>query len=191
MKRFIPALAILLTACGPRPGEEHLPALQAAWQEVDNAAVAFHAANHDAAVPALARVDSALAEIELRMKGLVVNLEQGKPFSVLDERRRMLKRQPGRQRRIQTEIDRTQRQLGQLIETIVDGASVDAEGTPIDAAYLDRAAADELKISGHLVEEIDIALDFLEKGLRDLDGVIARADSASRYLSSIPLTEAP
>ena len=73
----------------------------------------------------------------------------------------MLKRQPGRERRIQQEIDRTRRQIGHLVDAIADGAKVDAEGTPIDLAYLDRAVNDELRIAGHLVEEVDIALDFL------------------------------
>ena len=186
-----PFLLLLLSACGPKPGEHHLPALQVALLSVDSAAARFEAADHGAAVPAHAKVDSALAIVEARMTGLVVNLEQGQPFSLLDERRRMLKRQPGRERRIRQEIDRTRRQIGHLVTAIVDRAKVDAEGTPIDAAYFDRAVADELRIAQHLVEEIDIALDFLERGLRDLDGVIHRADSASVALSSIPESPAP
>ncbi len=189
--RAWPLFLLVLSACGPKPGTEHLPDLREALMAVDSAAVRFEAADHDAAVPAHARVDSTLAVVEARMHGLVVNLDQGKPFSVLDERRRMLKRQPGRQRRIRQEIDRTRRQIGHLVDAIVDGAKVDAEGTPIDAAYFDAAVADELRIAGHLVEEVDIALDFLERGLRDLDGVIDRADSASTALSSIPESPAP
>ena len=158
---------------------------------VDSAAARFEAADHDAALPAHARVDSTLAIVEARMQGLVVNLEQGRPFSVLDERRRMLKRQPGRVRRIRQEVDRTRRQIGHLVDAIVDRAKVDAEGTPIDGAYFDHAAGDELRIAGHLTEEIDIAIDFLERGLRDLDGVLHRADSASLALSSIPESPAP
>ncbi len=189
--RAWPLFLLVLSACGPKPGTEHLPDLREALMAVDSAAVRFEAADHDAAVPAHARVDSTLAVVEARMHGLVVNLDQGKPFSVLDERRRMLKRQPGRQRRIRQEIDRTRRQIGHLMDAIVDGAKIDAEGTPIDAAYFDAAVADELRIAGHLVEEVDIALDFLERGLRDLDGVIDRADSASTALSSIPESPAP
>ena len=189
--RAWPLFLLVLSACGPKPGTEHLPNLREALMAIDSAAVRFEAADHDAAVPAHARVDSTLAVVEARMHGLVVNLDQGKPFSVLDERRRMLKRQPGRQRRIRQEIDRTRRQIGHLVDAIVDGAKVDAEGTPIDAAYFDAAVADELRIAGHLVEEVDIALDFLERGLRDLDGVIDRADSASTALSSIPESPAP
>ena len=189
--RAWPLFLLVLSACGPKPGTEHLPDLREALMAIDSAAVRFEAANHDAAVPAHARVDSTLAVVEARMHGLVVNLDQGKPFSVLDERRRMLKRQPGRQRRIRQEIDRTRRQIGHLVDAIVDGAKVDAEGTPIDAAYFDAAVADELRIAGHLVEEVDIALDFLERGLRDLDGVIDRADSASIALSSIPESPTP
>ena len=98
----------------------------------------------------------------------------------------MLKRQPGRHRRISQEIDRTQRQIGLLIEAIVDGAKVDALGEPIDTAYFRQAAEDELRISSHLIKEMDIALDFLEKGLRDLDGLIRRADSASIALTTPP-----
>ena len=184
--RCWPLFFLMLTACGPQPGAEHLPDLKAVLMAVDSAAMRFEAADHSAAVPAHARVDSTLAIVEARMHGLVVNLDQGKPFSLLDERRRMLKRQPGRERRIQQEIDRTRRQIGHLVDAIVDGAKVDAEGTPMDPAYFDRAVADELRIAEHLVEEIDIALDFLERGLRDLDGVIHRADSASIALSSIP-----
>ena len=189
--RAWPLFLLVLSACGPKPGTEHLPDLREALMAVDSAAVRFEAADHDAAVPAHARVDSTLAVVEARMHGLVVNLDQGKPFSVLDEGRRMLKRQPGRQRRIRQEIDRTRRQIGHLMDAIVDGAKIDAEGTPIDAAYFDAAVADELRIAGHLVEEVDIALDFLERGLRDLDGVIDRADSASTALSSIPESPAP
>lgn len=191
IQRCWPFLLLVLTACGPKPGEEHLPALREALMAVDSAATRFEAADHNAAVPAFAQVDSTLAVVEARMVGLVVNLEQGRPFSVLDERRRMLKRQPGRQRRIRQEIDRTRRQIGHLVDAIVDGAKVDAEGTPIDAAYFDSAVSDELRIAGHLVEEVDIALDFLERGLRDLDGVLHRADSASLALSSIPEPPAP
>ena len=189
--RAWPLFLLVLSACGPKPGTEHLPDLREALMAVDSAAVRFEAADHDAAVPAHTRVDSTLAVVEARMHGLVVNLDQGKPFSVLDARRRMLKRQPGRQRRIRQEIDRTRRQIGHLMDAIVDGAKIDAEGTPIDAAYFDAAVADELRIAGHLVEEVDIALDFLERGLRDLDGVIDRADSASTALSSIPESPAP
>ena len=69
-----------------------------------------------------------------------------------------------------------------LIEAIVDGAKVDALCEPIDTAYFRQAAEDELRISGHLIEEMDIALDFLEKGLRDLDGLIRR-----RHLRAIGL----
>ena len=189
--RCWPLFFLLLAACGPQPGAEHLPKLKAALMAVDSAAMRFEAADHSAAVPAHARVDSTLAIVEARMQGLVVNLEQGKPFSLLDERRRMLKRQPGRERRIQQEIDRTRRQIGHLVDAIADGAKVDAEGTPIDLAYLDRAVNDELRIAGHLVEEVDIALDFLQRGLRDVDGVIRRADSASIALSSIPTSPTP
>ena len=96
MLRCWPLLLLGLTACGPKPGEQHLPALREALMSVDSAAARFEAADHDAALPAHARVDSTLAIVEARMQGLVVNLEQGQPFSVLDERRRMLKRQPGR-----------------------------------------------------------------------------------------------
>ena len=191
MLRCWPLLLLGLTACGPKPGEQHLPALREALMSVDSAAARFEAADHDAALPAHARVDSTLAIVEARMQGLVVNLEQGQPFSVLDERRRMLKRQPGRVRRIRQEVDRTRRQIGHLVDAIVDRAKVDAEGTPIDGAYFDRVAGDELRIAGHLTEEIDIALDFLERGLRDLDGVLHRADSASLALSSIPESPAP
>lgn len=153
---------------------------------IDSAEVAFKAAPHHLAEPALSRVDSTLRSIEVRMVGLVVNLEQGKPFSVLDERRRMLRRQPGRKRRIDQELDRTRRQIANLVETIVDGAAVDAEGTPIDAAYLDKSAKDEMRIADNLITEMGITIDFLEKGLKDLDEVIATADSAARHLSSIP-----
>lgn len=120
------------------------------------------------------------------MVGLVVNLEQGKPFSTLDERMRMLRRQPGRHRRIEQELDRTRRQIGHLIEAIVDRATVDAEGTPIDTAYLQSVATDELRIASHLLEEMRIALNFLDRGTRDLDQVIAEADSTARALSTIP-----
>ena len=53
-------------------------------------------------------------------------------------------------------------------------------------AYFRKAAEDELRICGHLLEEMDIALDFLERGLRDLDGVVRRADSASIALTTLP-----
>ena len=177
---------VLLTACGPKPGTRHLVDLEQALLQVDSAAALYMEAPHEAAAPAHARVDSALALVEARLQGFAVNLEQGKPFSRLDERRRMLKRQPGRHRRISQEIDRTRRQIGLLIEAIVDGAKVDALGEPIDTAYFRRATEDELRISGHLIEEMDIALDFLERGLRDLDGVIRRADSASIALTTPP-----
>ena len=98
----------------------------------------------------------------------------------------MLRRQPGRQRRIEQELDRTRRQIGHLIEAIVDGASVDAEGTLIDTAYLSKSAADELRIARHLIEEIGIALQFLERGTVDLDVVIHTADSTARALTTIP-----
>jgi hypothetical protein len=177
---------VLLTACGPKPGTRHLADLEQALLQVDSAAALYMEAPHEAAAPAHARVDSALALVEARLQGFAVNLEQGKPFSRLDERRRMLKRQPGRHRRISQEIDRTRRQIGLLIEAIVDGAKVDALGEPIDTAYFRRATEDELRISGHLIEEMDIALDFLERGLRDLDGVIRRADSTSIALTTPP-----
>ena len=177
---------VLLTACGPKPGTRHLAPLEQALHQVDSAAAIYDQAPHAAAGPAHARVDSALAIVEARLQGFAVNLEQGKPFSRLDERRRMLKRQPGRHRRISQEIDRTRRQIGLLIEAIVDGAKVDALGEPIDTAYFRQAAEDELRISSHLIEEMDIALDFLEKGLRDLDGLIHRADSASIALTTPP-----
>ena len=177
---------VLLTACGPKPGTRHLAPLEQALHQVDSAAAIYEQASHAAAGPAHARVDSALAIVEARLQGFAVNLEQGKPFSQLDERRRMLKCQPGRHRRISQEIDRTQRQIGLLIEAIVDGAKVDALGEPIDTAYFRQAAEDELRISSHLIKEMDIALDFLEKGLRDLDGLIRRADSASIALTTPP-----
>lgn len=179
-------LTAILSGCGPKPGVEHLPALKAAIAAIDSAESVYRSAPLETAAPAFARADSALTAVEGMLVGLVVNLEQGKPFSVLDERRRILRRQPGRHRRIEQEIDRTRRQIGHLVEAIVDGANVDAEGTPIDTAYLNRSAADELRIASHLVEEMGIALDFLERGTRDLDGVIDRADSAARALTAIP-----
>ncbi|MDC0599682.1 hypothetical protein OAO65_00035 [Flavobacteriales bacterium] len=182
---------VLLSACGPKPGSQHLPQLREALQAVDSAANRFEMAPHFDVAKARSRADSALASVEARMQGLVVNLEQGRPFSLLDERCRLLKKQPGRQRRIEQEIDRTRRQIGQLIEAIVDGAKVDALGAPIDDLYLENATADELRISSHLTEEIDIALNFLERGLTNLDGLIADADSASRALVAIPATSRP
>lgn len=182
---------LLLSACGPRSGAEHLSPLQNRLSHLDSAAAVFSAAPHEAAIQAHRRADSALAAIETRMQGLIVNLEQGKPFSLLDERRRLLKKQPGRERRIAQEIDRTRRQIGHLIEAIVDRANVDALGSPMDQAYFDEATADEMRISDHLLEEMDIALDFLRRGLTDLDGLIARADSASKALSAIPQNEMP
>lgn len=181
----IPCL-LLIASCGPKPGVRHLADLERALAQVDSAAALYEQAPHAEAAPALATVDSAMAVVEARMQGFVVNLEQGKPFSLLDERKRMLKRQPGRHRRISQEIDRTRRQIGNLIEAIVDGAQVDALGEPIDTAYFRKAAEDELRICGHLLEEMDIALDFLERGLRDLDGVVRRADSASIALTTLP-----
>jgi len=177
---------LLLTACGPKPGARHLADLEHALVRLDSAAALYVSAPHEKAAPAHARVDSAMAVVEARMQGFVVNLEQGKPFSLLDERRRMLKRQPGRHRRISQEIDRTRRQIGHLVEAIVDGARVDAQGTPIDTAYFRKATEDELRISTHLLEEMEIALDFLERGLRNLDVVIQRADSTSIALTSPP-----
>ena len=181
--------AILITGlsgCAPQPGVEHLDALNAALTDLDSAEAVFRAAPLAGAAPAFAKVDSALQAVETMMVGLVVNLDQGKPFTRLDERHRMLRRQPGRQRRIEQEIDRTRRQIGNLIEAIVDGASVDAEGTPIDTAYFNQAASDELRIADHLLEEMAIALDFLERGTRDLDRIIAAADSTARALTTIP-----
>lgn len=172
--------------CGPHPGEQHLPALRAALAELDSAESVFRSAPLTMAEPAFAKADSAMRAVETMMVGLVVNPEQGKPFTALDQRRRMLRRQPGRQRRIDQEIDRTRRQIGHLIEAIVDKAEVDAEGTPIDTAYLNQAASDELRIAQHLIEEIGIALKFLERGTLDLDQVIATADSTARALSTIP-----
>ncbi len=179
-------MMVLIAGCGPKPGVEHLPALQSALAAIDSAETVFQAAPLETAAPAFARADSALTAVESMMVGLVVNLEQGRPFSLLDERKRMLRRQPGRHRRIEQEIDRTRRQIGHLVEAIVDGATVDAEGTPIDTAYLNRSAADELRIAQHLLEEMAIALDFLERGTRDLDRVIANADSTARALTAIP-----
>ena len=181
----IPCL-LFIASCGPKPGAHHLTDLEQALAQVDSAAALYERAPHEEAVPALATVDSAMAVVEARMQGFVVNLEQGKPFSLLDERKRMLKRQPGRHRRISQEIDRTRRQIGNLIEAIVDGAQVDALGEPIDTAYFRKAAEDELRICGHLLEEMDIALDFLERGLRDVDVVVRRADSASIALTTPP-----
>jgi len=43
-----------------------------------------------------------------------------------------------------------------------------------------------LRIAGHLIEEMGIALKFLERGTIDLDRVIHTADSAARALTSIP-----
>ena len=77
--RCWPLFFLLLAACGPKPGAEHLPKLKAALIAVDSAAMRFEAADHSAAVPAHARVDSTLAIVEARMQGLVVNLEQGSP----------------------------------------------------------------------------------------------------------------
>jgi len=179
-------LGIMLTSCGPKPGVEHLDALQRTLVDLDSAEAAYRQAPLESAAPAFAKADSALMAIESQMVGLIVNLEQGKPFSALDERRRMLRRQPGRQRRIEQELDRTRRQIGRLIEAIVDGATVDAEGTPIDTAYLNKSATDELRIAGHLIEEMGIALKFLERGTIDLDRVIHTADSAARALTTIP-----
>lgn len=176
----------MLSSCGPKPGVEHLDALQRTLVDLDSAEAAYRQAPLESAAPAFAKADSALMAIESQMVGLIVNLEQGKPFSALDERRRMLRRQPGRQRRIEQELDRTRRQIGRLIEAIVDGATVDAEGTPIDTAYLNKSATDELRIAGHLIEEMGIALKFLERGTIDLDRVIHTADSAARALTSIP-----
>ena len=170
----------------PKPGVEHLDALQRTLVDLDSAEAAYRQAPLESAAPAFAKADSALMAIESQMVGLIVNLEQGKPFSALDERRRMLRRQPGRQRRIEQELDRTRRQIGRLIEAIVDGATVDAEGTPIDTAYLNKSATDELRIAGHLIEEMGIALKFLERGTIDLDRVIHTADSAARALTTIP-----
>jgi len=180
------ATALLVSGCGPKPGAEHLANLQKTLVALDSAETVFHQAPLEDAAPAFAKADSALMAIESMMVGLVVNLEQGKPFDVLDQRRRMLRRQPGRHRRIEQELSRTRRQIGLLIEAIVDGATVDAEGTPIDTAYLNRSAADELRIASHLLEEIDIALKFLERGTFNLDGVIFTADSTARALASIP-----
>jgi len=185
--RILPFIIALLAAgCGPKPGAEHLPELQATLTAIDSAEAVFLAAPLDAAEPAFAKADSALRAVETMMVGLVVNPQQGASFSRLDERCRMLRRQPGRHRRIEQEIDRTRRQVGHLIEAIVDGAKVDAEGTIIDTAYLNKAAEDELRIAGHLLEEIDIALDFLQRGTTGLDAVIARADSTARALTTIP-----
>ena len=61
----------------------------------------------------------------------------------------------------------------------------------MDQNYFDLASADEMRISEHLLEEMDIALDFLRRGLTDLEGVISRADSASKALSSIPQSPTP
>lgn len=180
------ATALLVSGCGPKPGAEHLANLQQTLVALDSAETVFHQAPLEDAAPAFAKADSALMAIESMMVGLVVNLEQGKPFDVLDQRRRMLRRQPGRHRRIEQELSRTRRQIGLLIEAIVDVATVDAEGTPIDTAYLNRSAADELRIASHLLEEIDIALKFLERGTFNLDGVIFTADSTARALASIP-----
>lgn len=180
------SFVFLMVGCGPKPGTEHVSTLREALFALDSAEAVFNEAPHDQAEPALAQVDSALRSVESMMVGLIVNLEQGRPFNVLDERRRMLRRQPGRQRRIEQELDRTRRQIGNLIEAIVDGATVDAEGTPIDVAYLDRVAQDELRIAQHLLEEMEIALEFLDRGLTDLDGIIQEADSTARYLSAIP-----
>jgi transposase len=172
--------------CGPQPGAQHLPILTSTLTAIDSAEAVFLAAPLSSAEPAYARVDSAVRAVEERMVGLIVNPQQGKPFTVLDERRRMLRRQPGRHRRIEQEIERTRNQIGHLIETIVDRAKLDAEGTIIDAAYLEQAVADEMRIATHLLEEIDIALEFLARGTRDLNGVISRADSASRAFATIP-----
>ena len=109
-------LGIMLTSCGPKPGVEHLDALQRTLVDLDSAEAAYRQAPLESATPAFAKADSALMAIESQMVGLIVNLEQGKPFSALDERRRMLRRQPGRQRRIEQELDRTRRQIGRLIE---------------------------------------------------------------------------
>lgn len=192
MMRAIPlfslaaTVALFITGCGPKPGAEHLAELQQTLVALDSAEAVFRQAPLEDAAPAFAKADSALMAIESMMVGLVVNLEQGKPFDILDQRRRMLRRQPGRHRRIEQELSRTRRQIGLLIEAIVDGATVDAEGTPIDTAYLNRSAADELRIASHLLEEIGIALKFLERGTFNLDGVISKADSTARALTSIP-----
>lgn len=179
-------LIAMLSGCAPQPGVEHIDALNAALTDLDSAEAVFRAAPLDAAAPAFTKADSALRAVETMMVGLVVNLDQGKPFTRLDERHRMLRRQPGRQRRIEQEIERTRRQIGNLLEAIVDGATVDAEGTPIDTAYFNRAASDELRIAHHLLEEMAIALDFLDRGTRDLDRIIAEADSTARALTTIP-----
>ena len=180
---WILGLSCLLCACGPKPGEQYLDDLRARLAAVDSAAAIFDAAPHEDALPAHAKADSALAVIEARMQDRTVNLKQGQPFTALDNQRRMLKKQAGRQRRIQQETQRTRTQIGHLIEAIVDGATVDAQGTPIDTTYLRKAVSDELRISSHLIEEMDIALDFLDRGLRNLDAVINRADSASKALT--------
>ena len=182
--RMRPGAAPLLLCCSSRVVRNRARTTcadleHALMAQVDSAAALFEQATPRRRRPAHATVDSAMAVVEARMQGFVVNLEQGKPFSLLDERTRMLKRQPGRHRRIPRKIDRTRRQIGNLVEAIVDGAKVDAEGSPSTPPISARPRKTNSAHRGHLLEEMDIALDFLERGLRDLDGVVRRADSAS------------
>jgi hypothetical protein len=170
-------LLVGLMSCDNVERTEQLASLELVLHKLDSAEQVYRGHLLEEGVRAKRATDSLLQHVDMALLGREVTRQQAEPFNGLAQRRRLLKDQRARQRRIDQELSRTRKQVTGLSEAIRIGAATDAQGTTIDAPYLKKAVDDETLIARHLIEEMAATTELLERGLMGFDSLEAAVTS--------------
>ena len=140
-------LGVMAIAVGcSHPGTPHLPALTAAADSVSMGMTELAQWSPDSLVALRNRVDERMKDLSWLMEDSLMDfsLDEAQLIGDWTRVRRFVKDAPERLNQLKAEGQRCQQQLEGLAQAIREGAEVDAQGTAMDEAYVERETQREL-----------------------------------------------
>ena len=141
-------VGLLAAMCGcTQPGDANLDALQRAKKDVEAGMETLSAWNMDSVAAARERVAMRFKDLDWLVADstLTYTVADGQLIGDWARVKRFLKDAPTRLTTLDTQGTLCLSQLDDLMSAIRQGATVDANGNPMDEAYFDRESGRELK----------------------------------------------
>ncbi len=132
---------------------------------LDSAVNAFGMINSEVVNAAFKQMNTDLRAAQLQLEQSEVSEDDAKLFAEYTRARRLIKDFPQRMRTFPAEIERTQLQLNNLKDALMEGASRDALGNKIDEEYVKKQYTFEVSLAQSLTTELLNTVDYSNRSM--------------------------
>lgn len=149
------ALALVLTACQRQPDHsEKIQSLDQLQSRLDSAEALFAEVDLSKGVELRKRIDADVHRIAANAPE-EMSRESASLVSRYKSTGNIIKNWSKRHNRVNREIDRTRKQLGDLKQALEMNATEDSDGNAFTPDYVQKVYTQECTVAEHLIEEIE------------------------------------